>query len=318
LSRFSTDVIERPSRTDSACGSASVEFTALAAAIALLFAGLSWAGAGHDLGNLVANTVAGAVEPEQRSTRTRFSRISVPVGTASRSTALSASAWDRSTTRELPGGLARAEFCVVCAGGSLKGRVDVGLVGMRGVGGGRGVAVDARVGVFGALARARAMAHAAVGRGETRLSGAGEASVTLGAEADARLQLVARRDRQRFAAVASAVAGARARLEQSASLQVASIALEQAAAVEGWAGAGARASLDVERSGSKLSWSAGAGAALGFGGALELSGSVDVTGSSLAQSSIVRQAARSVVLAGVGGPALAAADLARWGSRRKP
>src|SRR5690606_30689675 len=71
--------------------------------------------------------------------------------------------------------------------------------------------------------------------------------------------------------------GAVARAEARAGLELLGVAIVQSVRVEGWAGAGARGTVGVRRSGDSVSWRVGWGAALGLGGAGEWSGTVDVS-----------------------------------------
>jgi hypothetical protein len=100
----------------------------------------------------------------------------------------------------------------------------------------------------------------------------------VGAETTGRANLKLGRTEQRLDVGGTAMAGASARAEGRAGLDLFGVAIRQSGSAEGWAGAGVRGEVKVEHSGSSLSWKTGWGAALGLGGALSWGGTVDVSG----------------------------------------
>lgn len=160
--------------------------------------------------------------------------------------------------------------CLLCASASA--HASAGL--------GSGVRSGEHDAVGGLLARAWGDAHAAVvhlsgrasvhvGNERTGLAAqvAGEAAV--GAQVHGDAQLVLSGHTQHVRVDAGAVVGARARAEEHAALQLAGAALHESGAVEGWAGLGASASVEVKRSGGAITLHHRLGAALGLGGAYE-------------------------------------------------
>ena len=100
---------------------------------------------------------------------------------------------------------------------------------------------------------------------------------TVGAEADAKATLIAGRDGVRGDATVGAMAGAVARAEAKAGVDLLGVAIRQTGRVEGWAGAGARGTAGVSVGDDTFDWRIGWGAAIGVGGAGEWSGQVDVS-----------------------------------------
>lgn len=132
--------------------------------------------------------------------------------------------------------------------------------------------------------------------GAAKLQGAARGRANVGGDADARARLRLGPVAQELELQGGVMAGAVARGEASAGIDLLGIAIRQGGRAEGWAGAGARGTVDVRRSAGMVQWRLGWGAALGLGGAAEWHGSVDVSGVPIRH----RRVATGAIIIGLG------------------
>lgn len=185
----------------------------------------------------------------------------------------------------VPGG--RLRWCVVCAGGSVsfeptagtRAQAEGASLGSESPSG----QLDRGVGGQTAARAQLAIAAAEVATGFKIQTGWGGArgraaiSATLGATGHATADATFTRHRQAVNAGVDGYIGGVVRAEEQGSLTILGVTLEQTAGAEGWAGAGGRARIRLDRDGGKLTVGAAGGAAWGLGGAVDAQVTIDAT-----------------------------------------
>lgn len=178
-----------------------------------------------------------------------------------------------------PGGAVSVEACLLCIDSGWRRRVSAGISATPRTGKssppGMGGEVEAQVSVALAAAEVLANVEHLTGWGSWRADGRLRGAI--GAEADGRLAAKVSTSVIDLEARGGAMAGAVARAEARAGVDLLGIAVNGTGRAEGWVGAGARGTIGVRREGGIVAWKVGGGAALGVGGAAEWSGSVDVS-----------------------------------------
>lgn len=170
------------------------------------------------------------------------------------------------------------EACLLCIDSGWRNRVSAGIskrpasaASPPGLGG----EVEAQASV--ALAAAEVLGNVEHLTGWGGWNASGRLRGTIGAEADGRLSGTISRSTLVAEARGGAMAGAVARAEARAGVDLLGVAISGTGRAEGWAGIGARGSVGVRREGGVVGWTIGGGAAVGVGGAAEWSGRVDVS-----------------------------------------
>jgi hypothetical protein len=271
----------------------SLEYAGLAMVVAVLLGGVAVGarGGGDDVGGTVAARVEELVIEAPKPRRWRDAREvrggggSVPVRVSRDELRMSPvldplSLWDGSIRRA--GTVAgtsmeiEATACAVCAAVEWSyGRSPAAERGSERSRAGLGAAFDVagRLALVSAELTARAERDVPGGAAfaQGRLRG------TIGGEADASIAAQLDRGTVDVELDAGAMAGAVARAEARAGIDLLGVAIRQSGRVEGWAGAGVRGTAGVRTGGGVTSWRFGWGGALGLGGAAEWSGSVDAS-----------------------------------------
>lgn len=309
----------------------SVEWTGLAVAVAVLLIALGGGlrASGPELGTSIGERLRSLVEDEARAPATdgpvaeprtlrgvqkrrgarerRTGGGDDPVRVPRRDLQLEASrpdrAW-RSGEAAWSGRVAGADVdasasgCVLCV--AVEHEHDLGVgAGIDGDGTSTGLFGTLRGGARLAIASVDARLGATRSMGGLRLAMDARARGSLGAEADGTAELRLGRHEQHLELDAGAMAGATARAEARVGAELLGIAVEQGGEVQGWAGAGARGTLQVSREGARVRWRVGWGAALGLGGSAEWSGAIDASGVPARHRRLARRALGTAVRAGV-------------------
>lgn len=304
-----------PPRKASCIGTASTEWVALATAVALLTAAIvpsltAW-GRGTAAGELaarVAKAVAGedgaggptfaAANRRERprdgvsgTTRrvegSRVHEFGAGVGDDLRLRPIATpwAVWKESLHRsegsQAHGARVDVKACAACAGAAVRGHATAGAAGARdrdGRHGGDGLALHGRLHAYAALAAVDATGSAGVRVGEARGRLQGRVAGAVGADVDAHGTVRAGTKVQELRLEGTAVAGATARAEARASVELVGIALQATGGAEGWAGAGATGGVHVRRERrGRVTVGARAGGALGFGGAADVTATIDAS-----------------------------------------
>lgn len=140
-----------------------------------------------------------------------------------------------------------------------------------------GLGIDARANAHVALAALDVGGRLRRAAGPATLTGAARGRALVGADLDGRARLEIGHHEQVLELRGGAMAGAVARVEAKAGIDLLGVAIEQSGRAEGWAGAGARGVVSARREHARIEWRFGWGAALGLGGAAEWGGSIDVS-----------------------------------------
>ncbi|MCW2972380.1 MAG: hypothetical protein JWN72_653 [Thermoleophilia bacterium] len=278
-------------------GATSVEYVGLVVALAVLVAGMAQQFSGRPAGAIAAaipQRIAAALEHEGSTHTAKERRTSggtLPARVGRDDLRLDPVVPTVGVRR---GDLDRAyrvagfdirltgEACAVCIRVGERHSLAAGATrdaNTSGPGGQGSVSVDARFALLAAELGARVERSIGFGfGGPTKVGLQARLRGIVGGELEGSAKLVATRAEQRLDVGGSAMAGAAGKAEARAGLDLFGISLQQTGRAEGWAGAGARGRISVERRGARLSWETGWGAALGLGGAVGWSGTIDLSG----------------------------------------
>jgi hypothetical protein len=275
-------------------GATSLEYVGIAVAAALLLGGaaVGMRGGSGSIGDGIATRLGAAIDGEKASgrwrtahevrtgggsTKVRVSRDELRMSPVIDPLAVWSGSVERSATIAGARTTVDARACVLC--GALE--WSHGLTRGAATGSdGSSAGIGGELTMHGRAALASGELNARVERDIGRAGAAfaqGRVRGTLGGELDA--AATARLSRGAFDAEleGGAMAGAVARAEARAGVDLFGVAIRQAGSVEGWAGAGVRGAAGVHVGGGVTSWRFGWGGALGIGGAGEWSGSVDAS-----------------------------------------
>lgn len=275
-------------------GASSLEYVGIAVAAALLLGGtVVGMRAGADgIGSGVAQQLRGAISGERAggrwrsahevragggSTRVRVSRDELRMSPLLDPLALWRDSIERSTTIAGVRATADATACLLC--GALEWSHGLSRGAATGSEGSRS-GIGAEAALHGRLALAALEVNGRVERDAAGVGSAfaqGQARALIGGEVDAAATAQLSRGGFDGQLEAGAMAGAVARAQARAGVDLFGVAVRSAGSVEGWAGAGIRGVAGVTTGGGVTSWRFGWGGALGLGGAGEWSGSVDVS-----------------------------------------